>query len=331
MPDAEDKKANPDPTGEKKERSVANKKKHYNGSGPKDGPTGDEEEIDSDEQGNLDDLHGKRAGKRARRKAKMNEIHGDNSVKDITNESKICKDQGCDKSCGNVHRKPNVARAVAKVAAAQKKKDVVVAGKTVATPSTPKKEALVNGERYINVDVNKSIGYAVAGKNSMNCTFIWQGIVLCAHLFAGVGSAITITCGGVVGTFKKEDFIEIGNDLLFLKSNFVNKVFTKATFLRSSVPVVGEKVKLIAYDSVADEAAGKYRDDSGKVKSIVTTPGEEKAYSSYSSVDGCCGAPVVNVNGKVVGFHNFTTSIDTGFIPVSKTVVSLATGTSSTF
>jgi S1-C subfamily serine protease len=60
--------------------------------------------------------------------------------------------------------------------------------------------------------------------------------------------------------------------------------------------------------------------------SIDTTIGSERAIYGVSSVDGNCGAPVVNVDGKVIGFHNFTNSVTTGFIPITDNIVMIATG-----
>jgi hypothetical protein len=58
---------------------------------------------------------------------------------------------------------------------------------------------------------------------------------------------------------------------------------------------------------------------------------EERAYYKCSSVDGNCGAPVVNVNGKVVGVHNATTSYETVFIPFTNLGCQKATGSERSF
>jgi len=249
--------------------------------------------------------------------------------KSVEKDSKIkkvylkkCTDVNCKKNCGLFHSKVAAAKAVKaqkKVLSATKKKKVKV----------EKKESLVNGPRFDVSAVPNSIAWATSGDSHMNATLLWGGLMLCAHLFEKASETVEITIDGVSKTLKKSDFTSVGNDLLFFKH--IKNVFPDVKFLRAAVSRVGEKICLIAYDSLEDQKQKKYHCDAGKITSILTEKGEEKAYYTVSSVKGCCGAPVVNVNGKVVGFHNFTTSVDTGFIPVTKEICQLATGATSTF
>jgi len=105
----------------------------------------------------------------------------------------------------------------------------------------------------------------------------------------------------------------------------------KVPNLRWASTKVGEKVKLIAYASRAEALAGKFCDDSGVVKMLVVNPNEERAYYKVSSVDGNCGAPVVNTEGRVVGWHNATTATDTVFIPCTALACQKATGSAQSF
>jgi hypothetical protein len=95
---------------------------------------------------------------------------------------------------------------------------------------------------------------------------------------------------------------------------------------RSAYPKVGEKCTLIAYESRQRFLDRDFSADSGSFLEISEVPGKERALYTLSSISGLCGAPVVNTDGKVVGFHNFTAGHVTGCVPVTAHIVNSASG-----
>jgi len=237
-----------------------------------------------------------------------------------------CTVSDCKGDCGLFCPQGSSKSGVAKVAKTLKKK---VKAKEKQPVKTEKKESLVNGARFNTSHVAKSIGRAETESASMNCTLLWNGLILCSHIFAKGEDVVTIMIGSVSKLFNKAEFMTVGNDLMFLKN--ITKHFPGVKFLRSSRPYVGQKVRVVSYDSEEDMKKELSHDDSGKIRAVICEEDEEKGWYNISSIDGSCGSPVVDVDGKVVGFHNFTNSTETtGFIPVTDIICKKSTG-SSTF
>jgi len=331
-------------------------KRHYDGSSS----VGDSEDtkqglFETDEQGNMVARLGKRAKATAAKAARAEQQNYENphekasseeeyankrsvslmkeaakKVKTVVPKKKDWKEKctvsGCKGDCGLYCPQGSSKAGVAKAAKAIKKK---VKAKEVKPVKTEKKESLVNGKRFNVSHVAKSIGRADTESNSMNCTLLWNGLILCSHIFAKGEDVVTVMVGSVSKVLKKIDFITIGNDLMFYKN--ITKEFPGVKFLRASRPYVGQKVRVISYDSEEDMKKGITHDDSGKIRSVIVEENEEKGWYDISSIDGSCASPVVDVDGKVVGFHNFTNGSETtGFIPLTDMISQKAAG-SSTF
>jgi hypothetical protein len=197
-----------------------------------------------------------------------------------------------------------------------------------------KKEALVNGPRFDISKVPNSMGYATVQSDTthcaMNCTFVWNGMYVSKHIFPKdsiESTEITFHFGDESRSRQRSAGKEIGNDSLWFPRG---SAFSGATLLRTALPVVGEKVVVLSYDSVENMKDRAFMQDATVVQSVDATSNAEKAYYAASTVMGSCGAPVVNSSGKVVGFHNFTSSVATGFIPITALMVQKATGSVST-
>jgi len=92
-------------------------------------------------------------------------------------------------------------------------------------------------------------------------------------------------------------------------------------------PEVGSHVTLLAYSFESGKPV--LGASQGRVLEVVTTPGMEKAYSSASSRDGNCGAPLLNEHGRMVGWHVSAAQGKNGFIPVTKTIADNILGSGS--
>jgi len=90
-------------------------------------------------------------------------------------------------------------------------------------------------------------------------------------------------------------------------------------------------VILIAYDSASKASDKAFVIGEGRVQRTIKTVGHERAYCTYNSVQGNCGAPALNPQGKVVGFHNANAGTENVFIPITKDLAHSATGSVSSF
>ncbi len=242
----------------------------------------------------------------------------------------------CDKEMGlvcDLHYRPTpkVQKEAAKPAKPQEKSESSPA-QPATVKITEKKEALVNGPRFNVSKVPDSVGYAevsTADKTStMNFTFVWNGMYVSKHIFHAGATEIKFSWGSECVVYKRTEGKDIGNDsLLFPRGQY----FPSAVFLRSALPKVAEKCMVISYDSKEQMLKKEWMQDATTVTSVNAEGGAEKAYYSASTVAGSCASPVVNVDGKVIGFHNFTSSVVTGFIPVTTLMVAKATGSASSF
>jgi hypothetical protein len=234
------------------------------------------------------------------------------------------------------HKFADCPKIAAKEKAAAEKKALLVPTPTTTSEekSYEKKEGLVNGPRFDSTTAAKSVGVSqvtTAGSQlvRMCATMALNGIITCLHIFDQGGDKITFGFGADVEEVSRSNGKVIGRDLLWFPRP---AKFSAVPMLRASKPNVGEKIELVTFDSVEDCASGRYKHDAGLVKSLLTDKvGDERGYASYSSVSGNCGSPILNTNGKVVGFHTATTSVDTVFSPITAHVVHSATGSTPSF
>lgn len=198
-----------------------------------------------------------------------------------------------------------------------------------------KPEALVNGPRFDVSHVKQAIGWAEVRHNgilsNMNCVAVWNGFRVCEHIFIDGSNTVTFSYGDVEVSTSRDKGKKIGNDSLFFPRTKEFEPLKHIKPLQTALPVQGAKVRLIAFDSKEDQKNGRDKSDDGIVKCIIDTPGQERAYVGYSSVNGSCTGPVVDVNGKLVGIHNATAATDNVFVPITAHMVHVATGSKSSF
>jgi hypothetical protein len=194
----------------------------------------------------------------------------------------------------------------------------------------PKKEAAVNGPQFATGHVLSSVGWAEKPSGSgTNFTACLNGVVVPEHLFKKEDESVTLYHTAYPNGVKclKSAAKKIGNDTLYF-ARPAGWAVDKVRDLRTADGSVGSKVELLTYADKASAIAGfeKHHHDSSVVKSIMSNPGEEKAWYRSSTRAGSCGSPVVNTDGKVIGFHNATTAVDTVFIPLTAVMRTLACG-----
>jgi len=198
------------------------------------------------------------------------------------------------------------------------------------------KEALVNGPQFYNIkDSVKSLGWSRSEGDErvheMNCSKVWNGIEVSQHLFEEDSQKlVTFEFPGVEKvSYERGEGKVVAYDTLFfpLKGEQLKGVPSKQT----SEPVLGQKCGLLTWNSYEDFQKGNYAFDTDVVKNLVINGDVQKAYAGYSSIGGNCGAMVLNPQGKVIGFHNFTSGNGNGFIPVTKSMVQKATQCVSAF
>jgi hypothetical protein len=202
-----------------------------------------------------------------------------------------------------------------------------------------KQEASVNGARFDTHKVLRSLGWAQTdkGKGCCFCATL-NGLYVPEHLLKKdatvLEDATTVTVfhpaypAGV--TMSAAKATNIGRDSMILPrpSAWTHEMVPS---LGATSAQVAAKVKLIAFDSLDDCLKGRFRDDSGLIKTVTANPGQERAVYVVSSADGNCGAPVVTTDGLVCGFHNSTSVSYTTFVPVTKLMVAKATGSVQSF
>jgi len=203
------------------------------------------------------------------------------------------------------------------------------------TDASERKEALHFGPQFAVGAVVKSIGWAEVNTGvtitSMNCTAVWNGFYVSQHVFpSGTDhdQEITFFYGELSGKAMKKDGKKIGNDSLFFPCPASLKGVPR---LRTAETKEGDKVTLLCYNSREAQSEGHFKTSTGTVKSLTTIPGAERAHVTYSSDYSNCGSPVINDAGKCVGWHNARTSTENVFIPVTKHLVGVATGSSESF
>jgi len=191
-------------------------------------------------------------------------------------------------------------------------------------------EALVNGPAFQVSSVPNSIGWAATKVAGQNCTFVLNGIAVSRHVFGkeeGKYDEITFKKGDESITCMRHEAKDIGYDTLWFSRK---SSFKTVPQLHAGVPRLGHCM-LLRYQTEEAMKENKWVPSSGSVKSIISDAGAEKAYYNCSSEAGACGAPVVNEFGHVIGFHNFTSSTETGFIPLTALMVAKATGSVQSF
>jgi hypothetical protein len=264
---------------------------------------------------------------------------------------RFCTVQDCSKKCGNPHKKDkNPATKFTKVKGASDKKKAAEKKtecrnfKEKGTCSYgdkcrfkhEKKEALVNGPQFAEgkFPVHESIMIAKTDKNRMCAVRIWNGIATMAHIFKDcVVDAITFSKGDCKVELKKEEGKLVGRDLLFFPYSGVGKegAIAKMRSLRAADPVVGKKSMLVTYTTEEDCAKANAKRDIGVIKSVEREPMKERALYTASSMEGNCGSPVIDTDGRVIGFHDATLGTENVFIPITPAIVALATGSQSSF
>ena len=191
------------------------------------------------------------------------------------------------------------------------------------------KEALINGPQFKTKNAQESIGWATVrsgGKlTSMNCTAMWSSVYVSAHIFQQGGESITFEFKSGVYTCAKSAGRQCANDSLF----FPLPQFTLPQ-LRAGTFKVGDKCMLICRNGPIGDGNDVVMSQ-GVVREFTLQVGNERAYSSYNSVSGNCGAPVINSEGKVIGWHNAHVGKDNMFIPVSPDICRKVTSSESSF
>lgn len=203
---------------------------------------------------------------------------------------------------------------------------------------TEKTESAVNGKRFKLGNVQSAVGLARVEGRSLNAALIWNGIVICAHLFKTAGEKATFRFRhlNVTHTFEyaKEAGKSIGYDLLWFPLHESVKHIPQ---LHHKLSVEGMKVTLYAYDCDEDFLGSNISHDSAKIirfedhvdeMSLTSVSKHKVGIYKLSSVDGNCSGVVVDAeSGKVVGFHNATRGgVENLFLAITPQIVSAVTG-----
>jgi hypothetical protein len=206
-----------------------------------------------------------------------------------------------------------------------------------------KKEALVNGQKFIVGDIQKSVGWATCGDSSMNFVLAINCVIVCAHIVKDGADKITFKIRNSAGVLVSQTMpVNIGKSVGWDLLAFPRwKDIVGVPNLRTAESVEGEKVELYAYDSEVNFERSAISHDAKIVNRLVTRTDDApdafgikevvKGYYGCSSVDGNCTGPVVNVNGKLVGFHNATTGSENVFLAITPKIVGAAGGCVSSF
>jgi len=192
------------------------------------------------------------------------------------------------------------------------------------------KEALVNGPRYKPLDIAKSIGWIVAkrpdgSENHMNATFAMNGVFVSQHLFKTVpsgavdlDSATLYWMDGEV-ELKYKDCKVVGRDLVFF--NRPGKCQQVPNLRIDDQKLAGgDEVNSVAFDSLETMKKNSPSVKSGRVITVHRVEGDELAEYSLSTQPGHCTSPVINQNGRLVGFHNAATDSCGRFIPLTEVI-----------
>jgi len=217
--------------------------------------------------------------------------------------------------------------------------------------SGQKKEAIVNGQPFVVNRPLASVGVAFIKLGSKptdfvatNCTFVLGGVVIPRHLFqkdmnsnnevVDPEKEVTICAKAIKGenpymyeVKKFKDGVEFINDHLLFTTKFSSE-FVPQLRINSDIKA-HDKVKVMYWDvkSVMNNNTEsdpiiifkkmKMFEDASSVMEVDFREMFERATYHCSTEGGACGAPVFDVNGKVCGFHNFTNTTYTGFVPLT--------------
>jgi hypothetical protein len=129
---------------------------------------------------------------------------------------------------------------------------------------------------------------------------------------------------------KRKDLKAIGCDTLITKGA---QGFAKVKSLRASYAKVNDVITLIAYKSKEDFLNKKYAMSSVPLQKMLPSDlpggikagkGEMDGYATGSSVNGNCGAPWLNTEGKAIGWHAATSGEQCIFVVITPQMAALA-------
>jgi len=201
-----------------------------------------------------------------------------------------------------------------------------------------KQESAVNGKRFAIGTLQGAVGLARIATRCLNANLMWNGIVVCEHIFKSEGDNIKFSFrhNGVVfeHSVDRKDGRKINHDLLWFARP---ASFKDLPSLYHSFPVSGRKVALFAYDSDEDFLTSSISFDAAKIlriedvcdsMSLASTTKHKVGIYKLSSIDGNCSGVVVDAeSNKVVGFHNATRGgVENVFLAITPQMVAAATG-----
>jgi hypothetical protein len=206
-------------------------------------------------------------------------------------------------------------------------------------PSTQKEESAINGKRFKLGNVQSAVGLARIDTRCLNANLIWNGIVVCEHIFKKEDDVIKFQFRNAQGlvehSVERKAGKKLSHDLMWFTLPESLKGFPQ---LKHRLPTSGMKVSLYAYDSDEDFAKMDISHDAAKIlrmedvcdsMSLTSVSKHKVGVYKLSSVDGnCSGVVVDSESGKVVGFHNATRGgVENLFLAITPQIVSVVTGT----
>jgi len=201
------------------------------------------------------------------------------------------------------------------------------------TSGVTQKESHINGAPLtMRANLLKSIGLAFCGAARTQALRIWNGVVVPAHVFKD-GGLPTVRV-----VFKpNEEFIEIelsvndprmvaiANDTLYFPTPQLLSVPAAKTATVGPAYLTqhdSARVSLYAWRSQDHLKRGECSYSVGEILTLSSlVEASERATYTCDSEPGFCAGPVVNVHGKVIGFHNATVGGKHNvFIPITEGV-----------
>jgi len=201
-----------------------------------------------------------------------------------------------------------------------------------------KNESAINGKRFSLGKVQGAVGLARIGTRCLNANLMWNGIVVCEHIFKEENDKIKFSFrldGKVLEhSIERKSGKKLSYDLLWFARP---DSFKDLPSLHHSMPAPGRKVALFAYDSDEQFMTGDISFDAGRVlriedacdsMSLSSVSKHKVGIYKLSSIDGNCSGVVVDAeSGRVVGFHNATRGgVENVFLAITPQIVSAATG-----
>jgi hypothetical protein len=198
-------------------------------------------------------------------------------------------------------------------------------------------ESAINGKRFSLGKVQGAVGLARIGTRCLNANLMWNGIVVCEHIFKEESDSIKFSFrhdGKIVEhSTSRSAGRKLGYDLLWFARPDSFKEFPH---LYHSMPVPGRKVALYAYDSDEQFMKSDISWDASKIiriedvcdsMSLTCVTKHKVGIYKLSSIDGNCSGVVVDAeSGKVVGFHNATRGgVENVFLAITPQIVAAAT------